>query len=158
MWPSGSGSGSGLATLPSAARFLTHPQAGDITAAMPVDVECTHCGVVMTSWLAPGSQVRYYQCPFCARTHSSLYGEVFRHGAGARLVGARAAAGGIPTASPEDVRWAGIKATAARWFARLDAEERPTGAPAPARPVRIPLADPRHVVELTPARASRKPS
>ncbi len=123
---------------------------------MPLDVECTHCGVVMTSWSAPGSQVRYYQCPFCARTHSSLYGEVFRHGAGARLRGPRAAPGGVPTASPEDVRWANIKATAARWFARLDAEERRPDVPP--RPIRIAIADPRHVVELTPARASRKPS
>jgi hypothetical protein len=139
---------------------LTTAEAGDITAEMPVDVECTHCGVVMTSWSVPGSQVRYYQCPFCARTHSSLYGEVFRHGAGVRLRGARPAAGGIPSASPEDVRWASIKASAARWFARLHAEEqlqeragghRPLAAP-------IPLADPRHVVELSPARSRRKPS
>jgi hypothetical protein len=121
------------------------------------DVECTHCGVVMTSWSVPGSQVRYYQCPFCARTHSSLYGEVFRHGAGARFRGLRPAPGGVPTASPEDVRWAGIKATAARWFARLEAEERPSAAP-PARPARIPLVDPRHVVELTAAGRRRKPS
>jgi hypothetical protein len=118
----------------------------------------------MTSWSVPGSQVRYYQCPFCARTHSSLYGEVFRNGAGARLRSAGAAAvGGIPTASPDDVRWAGIKASAARWFARLDAEERRHGFPgaprAPAaRAAPIPLADPRHVVELSPAGSRRKPS
>lgn len=140
---------------------MTHPQAGDITAEMALDVECTHCGVVMTSWSAPGSQVRYYQCPFCARTHSSLYGEVFQRGAGARVRGPQQAAGGIPTASPEDVRWAGIKASAARWFARLDAEERRQadagGRPA-ARTVRIPLVDPRHVVELTAAGTRRKPS
>jgi len=138
---------------------LTHPEAGDITAPMPVDVECTHCGVVMTSWSTPGSQVRYYQCPFCARTHSSLYGEVFRHGAGARLRTAAAAPGGIPSATPEDVRWAGIKASAARWFARLDAEERqqsPTGRPGPIRAAPIPLVDPRHVVALSPAHGRRK--
>lgn len=129
---------------------------------MPVDVECTHCRVVMTSWAVPGSPVRYYQCPFCTRTHSSLYGEVFRHGAGARLCSPGAAAGGIPSASPEDVRWAGIKASAARWFARLDAEEQAqelAGAPRPApRRVPIPLAAPRHVVALSPARMRRKPS
>ncbi len=139
---------------------MTHLQPGDITAEMPVDVECTHCGVVMTSWSAAGSQVRYYQCPFCARTHSSLYGEVFRHGAGARLCGPRPAAGGIPEATPEDVRWAGIKASAARWFARLEAEEQHQG-PAGSRPPRtisIPLVNPRDVVELSPARIRRKPS
>jgi hypothetical protein len=139
---------------------LTTPEAGDITASMPVDVECTHCGVVMTSWSAPGSQVRYYQCPFCARTHSSLYGEVFRHGAGARLLAARPQAGGIPSASAEDVRWAGIKASAARWFARLDDDERRhgfTGDEAiPRKRVPIPLADPRHVIEISPARVRTK--
>ena len=41
-------------------------------------VECTHCGVVMTSWSVPASPIRYSQCPFCQRTHSSHYGEVFR--------------------------------------------------------------------------------
>ncbi len=141
---------------------MTHPQAGDITASMPVDVECTHCQVVMTSWSVPGSPVRYYQCPFCARTHSSPYMEVFRHGAGARLRSAGAASGGIPSASPEDVRWAGIKASAARWFARLDAEEQRqelAGTPRPApRRVPIPLVDPRHVVALSPAGTRRKPS
>lgn len=142
---------------------MTTPEAGDITAEMEVDVECTHCGVVMTSWSVPGSQVRYYQCPFCTRTHSSLYGEVFRRGAGARVRGARPASGGIPEASPEDVRWASIKATAARWFARLDAEEQRQGRAGPSRstPVRkrvaIPLAAPRRVVELSPALARRKP-
>ncbi len=138
---------------------MTHPQAGDITAEMPVDVECTHCGVVMTSWSTPGSQVRYYQCPFCARTHSSLYGEVFRNGAGARLVGTRPAAGGIPTASPEDVRGAGNTANAARWFARLDAEEQGLATSRPASPAApIPLVNPRDVVALSPARVRRKPS
>ncbi len=51
-------------------------------------VECTHCRVTMTTWSAPGSRIRYYQCPFCARTHSSLYDEVFARGAGARRVAA----------------------------------------------------------------------
>ncbi|HET6413749.1 MAG TPA: hypothetical protein VFG53_16950 [Anaeromyxobacter sp.] len=132
---------------------------------MDRDVECTHCHVVMTSWSAPGSPVRYYQCPFCTRTHSSPYGEVFRRGAGARVLAARSVPGGIPTATADDVRWAGIKASAARWFARLDAEERtrrtPCDASAPppfarARPA-VPLGDPRHVVALQPTGSRRKP-
>ena len=91
-------------------------------------VECTHCRVVMTSWSAPGSPIRYYQCPFCQRTHSSLYGEVFARRAGARVLDATprapAAAAGMPMPSQEDVRWASVKATAARWFARLEADQR----------------------------------
>jgi hypothetical protein len=98
-------------------------------------VECTHCGVAMTSWSAPGSSIRYYQCPFCARTHSSLYGEVFRHRAGARLIDAPARPGDptrLPNPSEEDARWAAVKVHAARWFARLEAAERPVPRPAPA--------------------------
>ncbi|HET6440133.1 MAG TPA: hypothetical protein VFG59_18870 [Anaeromyxobacter sp.] len=130
---------------------------------MEPTAECTHCGVVMTSWSVPGSPIRYFQCPFCARTHSSLYSEVFRRGAGARLVGPRpaedgipAAEGATPAASPEQIRWAGIRANAARWFARLDAElrhqeRRPVAARSAGRaPPSIPLADPRHVIELRP--------
>lgn len=147
---------------------------------MEAAVECTHCGVVMTSWSAPGSPIRYYQCPFCARTHSSLYGEVFRRGAGARVVErtARAAeapraatASGVPMASPEDVRWSRVRASAARWFERVaedarrnaPAAPRPATRPAPARATApaprvdaIPEADPADVVELAPATARRK--
>ncbi len=135
--------------------------------------ECTHCRVVMTSWSAPGSPIRYYQCPFCQRTHSSLYGEVFRRRAGARLVETarpRSPAAGIPMATEEDVRWARVKATAARWFARLEADERSRAArdegedaegaadrPTPIRDgAEAPYADPSDVVELAVAPASTR--
>jgi hypothetical protein len=134
------------------------------------DVECTHCGVVMTSWSSPGSPVRYYQCPFCTRTHSSHYAEVFRRGAGARYVEPRptpelrTSAGGIPEATPEAAEWAGIKSSAARWFARLDAEERRLVGPAAAASrdqgarsrAPVTLLDPRDVVELRPMSRSRR--
>jgi hypothetical protein len=136
---------------------------------MEASVECTHCRVVMTSWSAPGSTIRYFQCPFCSRTHSSLYGEVFRRRAGARIVEAPARpsrASEIPMASQEDVRWARVKASAARWFARIEADERRLATHAVARPLRapappasldrIPEVDPADVVEIAPARAGRK--
>ncbi len=91
----------------------------------------------MTSWSVPGSPVRYYQCPFCARTFCSAYGEVFRSRAGARRVElaeapdetpAEPAALPMPTA--DEIRWAGVKARAARWFRRLEREEQQLGAPA----------------------------
>lgn len=102
----------------------------------PLAAECTHCRVLMTTWVAAGSTVRYWQCPFCRRTHSSLYGEVFRGGAGARRVSrAPVDSPGTPSAPPqataEEIRWASLKSRAARWFARLEAEGRPTR-PAPA--------------------------
>ncbi len=118
----------------------------------------------MTSWSAPGSTIRYYQCPFCARTHSSLYGEVFRRRAGARVVDPppRAArATEIPMTSQDDARWARVKTTAARWFARLEADERRCATRRPDPPPRaasredIPEVDPADVVLIAPA-AGRK--
>jgi hypothetical protein len=123
---------------------------------MEARVECTHCRVVMTSWSAPGSTIRYYQCPFCQRTHSSLYGEVFRRRAGARVVETAPVAGGIPMASQEDVRWARVKATAARWFARLEEDERSRvegDAGEAAIAAETPEANPADVVELASAAA-----
>jgi hypothetical protein len=132
-------------------------------------VECTHCGVVMTSWSVPSSPIRYFQCPFCARTHSSHYGEVFRSRAGARMLGSAprsAAPTDIPMARPEDARWATIKTAANRWYARLEADEhrnaeaarsrRPEPRPIPLtvafeEPRRDPLDELEIEVELEPA-------
>jgi hypothetical protein len=89
-------------------------------------VQCTHCKVTMTSWASPGSPIRYYQCPFCARIHTSCYGETFQRGGGARAMAAPAQAAqpsSLPQASCQEIQWAGVKARAARWFARLEAEE-----------------------------------
>jgi hypothetical protein len=90
-------------------------------------VECTQCGVLMTSWRAAGSPTRYYQCPFCKRTLCSAYGEVFESGAlGRRVVAApRASAAGrsqAPEATPDEKSWRELKGRAARWFARLEAD------------------------------------
>jgi hypothetical protein len=95
---------------------------GDV---MPHEVECTHCHVLMTSWSAAGSPVRYWQCPFCGRNHSSLYSEVFERGAGARRVEpvSVAAGPGAPQASPEEIQRGRLKARAAQWFARLEQEQ-----------------------------------
>jgi hypothetical protein len=122
----------------------------------------------MTPWSAPGSTIRYYQCPFCARTHSSLYGEVFRRRAGARVLdvappGAaqKPPPGAAPMASQEDMRWARVKASAAKWFARLEEDERRRGPCAVARPVRRAVPAPRAVarpVRATPPRPAAPPA
>lgn len=99
---------------------------------MDFPVECTHCRVIMTSWSVPGSLVRYHRCPFCTRTLSSAYGEVFRRRAGARLVERPAAEpppGAAPLPTPDEIRWRQLKRRADRWFERLAAEEQP-GTPA----------------------------
>jgi hypothetical protein len=136
---------------------------------MEASIECTHCRVVMTSWSAPGSPIRYYQCPFCARTHSSLYGEVFRRRAGARVVDAptrSARPSEISMASQEEARWARVKTTAARWFARLEADERrcaerprhllPGARAGAVNDADVPELDPADVVEIVPALAGRR--
>ena len=43
-----------------------------------VDVECTQCGVQMTSHVGSGRQIRYFHCPSCSRWTSSVYSEVLR--------------------------------------------------------------------------------
>jgi hypothetical protein len=89
-------------------------------------VECTQCGVLMTSWSAAGSPTRYYQCPFCKRTLCSAYGEVFERGTLGRRIGStsRTSAASDPSSplTPDDKRWRELKGRAARWFARLEAE------------------------------------
>jgi len=89
-------------------------------------VECTQCGVLMTSWCAAGSPTRYYQCPFCKRTLCSAYGEVFEHGGLGRKVvaasGASPAGRNQAEATPDEKSWRELKGRAARWFARLEAE------------------------------------
>jgi hypothetical protein len=90
-------------------------------------VECTHCQVTMTSWSTAGSPVHYFQCPLCARTYCSQYDEVFRARAGARRTGVpshQATPATLPMASPEDQRWATVRARATRWFSRLETDQR----------------------------------
>jgi hypothetical protein len=90
-------------------------------------VECTQCGVLMTSWCAAGSPNRYYQCPFCKRTLCSSYDEAFQKGSLGRRVGAapRPATAGsapVPETTSDEKSWRELKGRATRWFARLEAE------------------------------------
>ena len=43
-----------------------------------VDVECTQCGVRMSSHVGSSRQIRYFHCPSCSRWTSSMYSEVLR--------------------------------------------------------------------------------
>src|SRR6266849_5960259 len=62
------------------------------TAAAPLAVECTHCGVAMSERSGVASQVRYFRCPSCGRWFSSMYAEIFRSDAKIRVLGGRPAA------------------------------------------------------------------
>lgn len=55
-----------------------HPAATACTTLEDVDVECTHCGVQMTSHVGSGRQIRYFHCPSCSRWTTSSYTEMFR--------------------------------------------------------------------------------
>jgi hypothetical protein len=106
-------------------------------------VECTQCGVLMTSWCAAGSPTRYYQCPFCKRTLCSSYDEAFQRGSLGRRVGAapRTAVAGGTTASettPDEKNWRELKGRATRWFARLEAEGHGRAPAAQAQGARVP--------------------
>jgi hypothetical protein len=65
-------------------------------------------------------------------------------------------------ASQEDVRWARVKSTAARWFARLEADQRRCATGPRPRPSRaaidadVPELDPADVVEIVPATACKR--
>ena len=43
-----------------------------------VDVECTQCGVRMSSHVGSSRQIRYFHCPSCSRWTTSMYSEVLR--------------------------------------------------------------------------------
>lgn len=43
-----------------------------------LEVECTHCGVMMTSSSGGGGTIRYFHCPSCSRWTTSMYSEVLR--------------------------------------------------------------------------------
>ncbi len=42
------------------------------------DVECTHCGVEMSSHVGSSGTIRYFHCPSCSRWTTSMYTEVLR--------------------------------------------------------------------------------
>jgi hypothetical protein len=42
------------------------------------EVECTQCGVEMSSHVGSSGQIRYFHCPSCARWTTSMYSEVLR--------------------------------------------------------------------------------
>lgn len=54
------------------------PHAAACTTLEDVDVECTYCGVRMSSHVGSGGQIRYFHCPSCSRWTTSTYAEVLR--------------------------------------------------------------------------------
>jgi hypothetical protein len=80
-----------------------------------VEVECTHCGIKMTSQLGSG-RIRYFRCGCCHRWASSTYSSVFRADSKMRR-------------SPNNEESAGLdgfeqaKGRLERWLAALDDQD-----------------------------------
>jgi hypothetical protein len=78
-----------------------------------VDVECTHCGVRMTSHLGSGKTIRYFHCPSCSRWTTSVYTEVLR--ADTKMRARR------PVSTPSG--FGAVKDRLDRWLRSLDAND-----------------------------------
>jgi hypothetical protein len=82
-----------------------------------VDVECTHCGVRMTSHVGSGGQVRYFHCPGCQRWSTSVYTEVFKADTKLRT---RRPRGEEPLAA-----FGSVRERLSRWLESLGGEDDP---------------------------------
>lgn len=81
-----------------------------------VEVECTHCGIRMTTHMGSGSRVRYFRCASCHRWVSSTYTEVFRADAKVRMHPKRP--------DPEPVAdFEQVKARLERWLSALEDQD-----------------------------------
>ncbi|MFO0600137.1 MAG: J domain-containing protein [Myxococcaceae bacterium] len=78
-----------------------------------VDVECTHCGVRMTSHMGSGKQVRYFHCPSCSRWTTSVYTEVLRADTKMRTR--------VPESRGQTPGFGSVRERLDRWLRSLDA-------------------------------------
>jgi hypothetical protein len=78
-------------------------------------VECTHCGVQMTSHMGSSGQVRYFRCASCHRWVSTMYRDVL--GADAKVRALRP----HPMGARED--FAQVKDRLERWLAALEEKD-----------------------------------
>lgn len=81
-----------------------------------VEVECTHCGIMMTSHHTQGSRVRYFRCASCHRWVSSTYTDIFRADAKVQCHPKRAEAA-------RSVSFDEVKGRLERWLASLDDQD-----------------------------------
>ncbi len=79
-----------------------------------VEVECTHCGVRMTS--QPGTREKYFRCGSCHRWVSSTYSDVLRADAKMRTHP-------VKEKTASDERFLAAKEKLSRWMAALDDQD-----------------------------------
>lgn len=80
-----------------------------------VEVECTHCGIRMTTHLGSGQRVRYFRCASCHRWVSSTYTEVFQADAKVRTHKI--------SDEPKEPRFEEVKDRLERWLRALDDQD-----------------------------------
>jgi hypothetical protein len=78
-------------------------------------VECTHCGILMTSHMGSSRQVRYFRCGSCHRWVSTMYQDVL--GADAKVRALR------PDAAGRSGDFEQVKGRLERWLASLDEKD-----------------------------------
>jgi hypothetical protein len=79
-----------------------------------VEVECTHCGVRMTSQAGP--RIKYFRCDSCRRWVSSTYTEVFRADAKMRTHP-------VKDTGAADARFLAAKGKLDAWMAALEEQD-----------------------------------
>lgn len=79
------------------------------------DVECTHCGVEMSSHVGSSGTIRYFHCPSCSRWTTSMYSEVLR--ADTKMRARKISAAAAP--SPERAGPASVKERLESWLQSL---------------------------------------
>jgi hypothetical protein len=78
-----------------------------------LDVQCTHCGIRMTSHWGSENRIRYFRCSSCHRWVSSTYAEVLKGDANVRPTSAAANA-------ERAERFTQVKNRLERWLSALD--------------------------------------
>jgi hypothetical protein len=96
-------------------RGMRNSPVADLLGDEATTVECTHCGVEMTSHLGSSGQVRYFRCGSCHRWVSTMYRDVL--GADAKVRAVRPQ----PIGAKED--FARVKDRLERWLASLEQQD-----------------------------------
>lgn len=85
------------------------------------DVECTHCGVEMSSHVGSSGTIRYFHCPSCSRWTTSMYSEVLR--ADTKMRARRSAVAPAPAPAPARAAATSVKERLESWLQSLSGND-----------------------------------
>jgi len=80
------------------------------------DLECTHCGVVMSAHFGAQNRIRYYCCRSCGRWASSTYSDVLLGDAKVRVQSSQ-------PQLPRSAQFQQVKERLERWMSALDQQD-----------------------------------